>query len=343
MMTKRTRFYLISMMCLVMLTVSCEDLPDELVSQLPGDVKTITITMVAKSSVNPVFLSARVGAEAAAEELSDRYSKIEVQIDWRTPRVENALEQAERIRNAVNDGTDAILVSCSDDSILTRAIDEAVDMGVPVMTFDSDAPDSKRFAFYGPNDVEIGETVMNELSTLMGGTGTVAILGGSRRAPNLRKRVQGVKKAAATIPGIEIVGEFYHNETAEDAVAAMLDVHKAHPDLDGWAMVGGWPFFSASLIGQLDPGRYTIVAVDALPVQLPYIEKGIVDVFLGQPTFKLGDISVHKIIDRIYLEKEVKDINQMKLIRVWKDNLGGWSRQLRAWGYSDIPEKYLTM
>ena len=45
-----------------------------------------------------------------------------------------------------------------------RAIyDLAVDRGVPVMTFDSDVPNSKRFSFYGGDDVAMGRQVMAEL------------------------------------------------------------------------------------------------------------------------------------------------------------------------------------
>lgn len=333
----------IGLIGLFSLIMGCQDLTDEMVGKKPEDVKTINITMVAKSAANPVFASARLGAEAAAADLTDKYSMIEVSISWRTPLEENPEEQAERILNAVEDGTDAIIVSCSDDSILTAAINKAVDSGVPVMTFDSDAPESKRFAFYGPNDLEIGEKVMSELVTVMGTKGQVAILGGNPNAPNLQKRVQGLLKAAEKYPEIEIVGEFYHAETTEAAVAEMKRVNNEYPDLKGWAMVGGWPFFDNSMLDQIEPGKVKIVAVDALPMQLAYIDKGIVDVFLGQPTFRWGKESVEKIVDKIYLEKKVDEFYQMKLIRVWKDNLGGWARQLRAWGYTGIPEKYLTM
>jgi ribose transport system substrate-binding protein len=334
---------LIGLAGILLLVAGCQDLVGELVGTEPEDVKTITITMVAKSSTNPVFLSARVGAEAAAKDLSEKFSRINVKIDWRTSQLEDPEGQAQRMRNAVSDGTNAIIVSCSDEKILTRAIDAAVDRGVPVMTFDSDAPSSKRFAFYGPNDVKIGENVMNELVALMGDKGQVAILGGNQSAPNLQKRVQGVKKAAAKYPGIEIVGEFYHIETAEDAAAEVFRVNSAYPDLKGWAMVGGWPLFSEALMGKIDPGKIKIVAVDALPVQLPYVEKGIVPVLLAQPTFKWGKIPVEKVIDKIYKNKDVPEINQMKLIRVSRENLGGWSRQLRAWGYEGVPVKYLKM
>src|SRR6266446_8693884 len=110
--------------------------------------KTIKIALIAKSSTNPVFLSARTGAEAAAKELSAKYN-IDIVIDWRTPPAEDGQVQAQRIAAAVNEGDDAIVVSCSDASKLTGAINDAAARGVPVMTLDNDAKQSKRIACYG--------------------------------------------------------------------------------------------------------------------------------------------------------------------------------------------------
>jgi ribose transport system substrate-binding protein len=306
------------------------------------DVRIITITMVAKSETNPVFMSAKLGAEAAAKDLSDKYSKLDVVIDWRTPLLEDPNGQAQRILAAVDEGTDAILVACSNEQILEAAIDKAVERGVPVMTFDSDAPDSKRFAYYGADDIELGESVMDELAELMGNKGKVAILAGSKNAPNLQQRVEGVKSAAFRYPWIEIVGVFNHEETAQQAADEVLRVNNAYPEIRGWAMVGGWAFFSEALIDKIDPQKIKIVAVDALPEQLPYVEKGIVPVLLGQPTFKWGKESVEKIVDKIHFEKDVPVINKMKLIRVSRANLGGWARQIKAWGYEGVPRHYLT-
>ncbi len=336
-------FFVISLISLTLSVTGCKDAVEELAGVEPANVKNIKITMIAKSSANPVFLSAKVGAEAAAKSISEKYRKINVTIDWRTPAQENPQEQAEKMRSAVDDGASAILVSCSDKDTLTAAINAAVEKGIPVMTFDSDAQDSKRFAFYGPNDLEIGQNVMAELVKLMGEKGQIAILAGNAAAPNLQTRVEGVQKEAAKYAGIEIVGVFNHIETAEDAAAEVIRVNNAYPELKGWAMVGGWPFFSDALMGKIDPQKIKIVAVDALPVQLPYIEKGIVPVMLGQPTFKWGKVSVETIVDKIHFNKEVPVTTQMKLIKVSKDNLGGWSRQLRAWGYTGIPEEYLKM
>ncbi len=39
----------------------------------------------------------------------------------------------------------------------------------------------------------------------------------------------------------------------------------------------------------------------------------------------------------------VEEMNEMELVRVTKDNLGEWARQLRDWGFTDVPEEYLGM
>jgi ribose transport system substrate-binding protein len=186
--------------------------------------------------------------------------------------------QAQRIAQAVNEGAHAVMISCSDAGKVTGAINDAVARGVPVMTWDSDAPQSRRFAFYGVDDVKVGERVLAELAPQIGGQGKVAVLAGNQNAPNLRKRVDGVRLEAGKHPGIQIVDTFFHPETPQDAAAEVVRVQNAYPDIRGWAMVGGWPLFTKTLLGDLDPARVKIVAVDALPAQLPYVDKGLAPV-----------------------------------------------------------------
>ena len=307
-----------------------------------GGRDALKIALIAKSSTNPVFLSARTGAEAAARELSQKHG-IPIEVAWLTPPTEDGQVQAQRIAQAVNEGADAVLVSCSDAGKVTGAINDAVARGVAVMTFDSDAPQSKRFAFYGVDDVKTGEAVMAELARQMGDKGKVAILAGNQNAPNLRKRVEGVKQEAARHPGLSIVDTFFHIETPQDAAAEVVRVQNAYREIQGWAMVGGWPLFTRTLLGDLDPARVKIVAVDALPAMLPYVDKGLAPVLLAQPTYMWGHVSVGAIVDRLHLKKDVPERIPMELVRVSKENLGQWARQLKDWGFTDVPEAYLKM
>jgi ribose transport system substrate-binding protein len=302
----------------------------------------LKIAMIAKSSTNPVFLSARTGAEAAARELSQKHG-IPIEIVWLTPPAEDGQVQAQRLTQAVNEGASAVLISCSDAGKVTGAINDAVARGVPVMTFDSDAPESKRFAFYGVDDLKTGRLVMSELAKQMGEKGHVAILAGNQNAPNLRKRVEGVKEEAKKYPGMKIVDTFYHVETPQDAAAEVIRVQNAYPQIQGWAMIGGWPLFTQTLLTDLDPKKVKIVAVDALPAELAYVEKGLAPVLLAQPTYLWGNVSVQKIVEKVHLKQDVPAIIPMELVRVSKENLGTWARQLKDWGFTDVPETYLKM
>ena len=302
----------------------------------------IKIAMIAKSSTNPVFLSARTGAEAAAKELSAKHN-VPIEIVWLTPPAEDGQVQAQRLAQAVNEGATAALISCSDAGKVTGAINDAVARGVPVMTFDSDAPESKRFAFYGVDDRKTGQAVMDELAKQMGGKGSIAILAGNQNAPNLRKRVDGVKDAAKKYPDIKIVETFYHVETPQDAAAEVIRAQNAYPQIQGWAMIGGWPLFTQTLLTDLDPKKVKIVAVDALPAELAYVEKGLAPVLLAQPTYLWGYVSVQKIVEKVHLKQDVPTIIPMELVRVSKETLGKWARQLREWGFTDVPDEYVKM
>src|SRR5580704_4985280 len=292
--------------------------------------KSYTIGVVAKSQGNPVFQAARVGAEDAARDLGKKYN-IDIKIDWRTPNEEDAQKQAEAIEQLVLAGADGIAVSCSDANKLTDAINSAVKNGVPVATFDSDAPASKRFVTYGVDDLKCGEQVMDELAKVMDGKGVVAILAGNQNAPNLQKRVQGVKNAAKKYPGIVIRGTFYHKETPQDAAAKVEQVMQANPDIAGWAMIGGWPLFTDNAL-KWPPGTVKCVSVDALPLELAYLRSGHVQKLLSQQCYEWGYRSVEHLIDKIYLKKDPASVVDVSaLIPVTLENVDAFAKNWDKW------------
>jgi ribose transport system substrate-binding protein len=292
--------------------------------------KSYTIGLVAKSQGNPVFQAARVGANDAARDLGAKHN-LRIKIDWRTPNEEDAQKQAEAIEQLVLAGASGIAVSCSDANKLTDAINSAVKNGVPVATFDSDAPASKRFVTYGVDDVKCGEQVMTELAKIMNGKGTVAILAGNQNAPNLQKRVQGVKNVAKKNPGIKILETYYHKETPQDAAAKVEEVMQAHPDITGWAMVGGWPLFTDNAL-KWAPGTVKCVSVDALPPQLAYLRSGHVQLLLAQQVYEWGYRSVELLINKIHLKKNPTVLHEVSpLVPVTKENVDQFAKNWEKW------------
>jgi ribose transport system substrate-binding protein len=73
------------------------------------------------------------------------------------------------------------------------------------------------------------------------------------------------------------------------------------------------------------------------------VDKGLAPVLLAQPTYLWGYVSVQRIVDKVHLQQDVPEIIPMELTRVTKENLGTWARQLRDWGFADVPQEYLAL
>ena len=60
---------------------------------------------------------------------------------------------------------------------------------------------------------------------------------------------------------------------------------------------------------------------------------------LAQPTYLWGYESVKLIFDKVHLKKDVPQIIPMELVRVTKENLGTWARQLENVGLHRRPRR----
>lgn len=266
-----------------------------------GGGERYVIGVVAKSQGNPVFKAARVGAEDAARDLEEKYG-IKVDVRWQTPNSEDAQVQAQYVEQLVASGVDGIAISVINADVLNGALTDAVEQGVTVMTFDSDAPSSGRMAYYGVDDKAAGAAVMRELARVMGESGVVAILAGNQQATNLQDRVKGVREEAAKHPGIQVLETYYHPETANDAASRMQSVQNTHPEITGWALVGGWPLYTDNALDGIHE-HAKVVSLDPLPLPLEYLKKGQVQVLIGQPYYGWGYESVTYLVEKLHNAK----------------------------------------
>jgi ribose transport system substrate-binding protein len=279
-----------------------------------ADKRTIRIGMVAKSEANDVFQAAHTGALDAAKELGEK-DGVDIQIDWRTPPTDDAAKQADAINSLANDNVDGITVSCSEARMLNSAINDAVDKGVTVVCFDSDAPKSKRLCDYGTDDTQLGHLLMSEMARIMGEKGTIAILAGRQTAPNLQLRVKAVREELAKYPNMHELngdgnGVFYHEETPGAAAQEVSSVMAANEGkIDGWVFVGGWPLFTDNALQWKPPGSIKVVSCDALPKQLEYIRNGYVQELVSQDCYGWGHRTVEILVDKILNGKDPEGMN----------------------------------
>ena len=289
--------------------------------------KKLVFAFVPKLLDNPVFQVAWQGAQAGAQDLGG--GKIEAQRS--APVKSDAIEQAGIIESLIEKKVDGIAVSVNDADALTESINKAVDAGIPVVTFDSDAPKSKRSAFYGTANYASGKTMGEYLVKYMGKKGSIAILMGTPGAPNLEERKNGLLDYLKDYPDITVAATEYCYDDVNQGVSKMEAVMQAHPELKGWVLAGAWGIFTPAPgpFAAKKPGDLTVISFDALPEELEYVRQGYVQVLLGQKLWGWGYESV-RLLKELKEGKAPQGVIDSGVDIVTKDNVEAYAEKWKT-------------
>lgn len=295
----------------------------------------LTIAWVSKSLGNPVFDHGYNGAKARAAELSAA-GPYQVELIAAAPTSADAVEQTRVLDDLITRRVDGIAVSCNDPIACANPIDRAVAAGIPVMTWDSDAPASGRFTFLSIDNYTAGRKAAELLAAALDGQGKVAIITGVPGGLNLEERVAGFREVLAGYPAMRIVAEVATGEDISKGVQGVEEVMQAHPDLAGWFFAGMWPLFAdRGAMPQWEAatraGTLKTVCFDTLPFQLELLRDGYLTALIGQKYWGWGYDSVQILYDRIVHEQEfpgfidtgmdiVTENNVEAMIRAWETN-----------------------
>lgn len=292
-----------------------------------ADEKKLVFAFVPKLLDNPVFQLAWTGAQAGAAELGG--GRVEVQRF--APVKSDAVEQAQIIESLIEKKVDGIAVSVNDADALKESIDKAMDAGIPVVTFDSDAPKSKRISYYGTHNRNCGRQLGEFLVQKMGPKGKIGILLGTPGAPNLEERKEGLLEVLKRYPDIQVVATEFCYDDVNKGVSVMEAAMQAHPDMTGWALPGAWALFTPppGPFGTKKPGDLTVVAVDALPEELEYLRQGYVDVLLGQKLYGWGYESIRSLL-AIKEGKKPQEVVDSGLDVVTKENVEDYAQKWKT-------------
>jgi ribose transport system substrate-binding protein len=204
----------------------------------------------------------------------------------------NGVEQATVLDQVIGTKPTGILVTAADAKALVPGINRAMKAGIPVVTFDTDAPTSDRLAFVGTDNYQSGRVLGNYLGQLLKGQGKIAILtvvGPSHLAERL-KGVQDVLKES--YKGVTIAAVQDDKSQPEVSTNVTVSLLQAHPDLKAIISLHGQaaPGIVAGVrqAGKT-PGKDVLVTGWDFPKEtLDYIEKGQVAATVAQNPYAMG-------------------------------------------------------
>jgi ribose transport system substrate-binding protein len=156
--------------------------------------------LVATNIGLPYWKTAAAGFQKAATEYG-------VSAEMRGPNSFDPQAEVEEFRKVVALKPAGILVSVANSQLMTPEIDSALAAGIPVITMDSDAPESKRLYFIGTDNLKAGQLGGHRVVAQLNGKGNVVFISNPGQ-PNLDERLKGYKDVFSTYPGIKVVDVF---------------------------------------------------------------------------------------------------------------------------------------
>lgn len=252
------------------------------------DQRSHAVTLVAKSTSTEFWKSVFAGATAAATEYN-------ISLTIVGPDSEEDFEaQNEMIRDAVADGTEAIVFSAISYEENAVAIDEAASAGVSIISIDSDVDSTAIKARIGTDNVDAGRkaasAVLNtEIPQLI--VGLINYDVGSR---NGQEREQGFRESAVAdrrVAGIYTVNAL---ATQSDAREKTLTLLQEHPEINTLvAFNEPTSVGAAQAIRELELGGIVrLVGFDSNVETIDMMQSGEVTALIVQNPYAMGYLGI---------------------------------------------------
>ena len=181
-------------------------------------------------------------------------------------------------------------VTCMDADAYVDPINNAIDAGIPIVTFDSDSPNSKRTTFLGTSNYQAGVTAADYIGEKLGGKGRVACLTRTGQS-NINERIEGfTTELADKYPDIEMVQVVDAGNDENEAATNLSSLLSTDSDIDyifaalQQAVLGTETALSeAGLTGEIK-----VVGFDTDKTTLDSIKSGSVEATLSQSPYAEG-------------------------------------------------------
>jgi len=192
-----------------------------------------------------------------------------------------------------------IVVSAADPASLKDDIDAAIAQGIPVITMDSDAPNSKRLFFVGTDNYKAGLMGGRLVANRLDGKGNVVIFTFPEQ-PNLKERLQGYRDIFAEHPGIHIT-EVVDAKGDPGVIfdRTMQAVDKKEPVDAFVCLVSIAAPEVADVLTRKSVTGKLVMGMDADQRTIEGIRNGVITATLGQKPFTMAFLSI-KMLDDLH-------------------------------------------
>lgn len=245
---------------------------------LSAQKKKLKLGVILFGANNPFFDDVKKGIKEKSKELESYNCTVKIKsiplcID----------EQIKAIDIFVNEGINGIALTPYNDEKIILKINELYDMGIPVITLNTDIDGSKRLAYVGSNYYDSGKTAAGLINIITHGDVNVGIISGSKNVMCHSERISGFKNCIEeNYPHIKIVGTVYNDDDdikSYELTSQLLQ----NKDINALFFVAGGVYGGCSaVISSKRENNITSISFDSVPTTKAMIEKGLIKATICQ-------------------------------------------------------------
>jgi simple sugar transport system substrate-binding protein len=196
------------------------------------------------------------------------------------------------------DQMDGLAISSVSTDALAPLINRVVAAGIPVVTYNTDNPDSDRLAFAGQDLIQSGREAGKLMAEVLGGEGKVLITTLDAAAQWSIDRESGAREALAEASGIEVVQTINTGTDPQQIYSAIENAMLANPDIDGILSMEccSTPAAGTWVERNNATDRVKVVGFDLLDETLELVSSGAIQATIDQAPERQGYEAVNLIV-----------------------------------------------
>lgn len=227
----------------------------------------------------------------------------QIQAEYHITKFHDAQGQAAILDSAAANQVDGIIISPVNAESVRSAIDRAAEMGIPVITTDSDISNSKRLCYVGMDSAKASRVAGRLMGEFLRGSGQLAVISSAIAEENnnygVATRQQGFTDfIGKEFPEIEIVTCLESFEDADITYQKTVEILEAYPKLRGiYITCGGVAEVGRALKECGRKKEVTVVSFENYPEILQLMREDVVNCTLASDFQRQGMLPVKLIMD----------------------------------------------
>lgn len=270
------------------------------------DERRLSLVYIPKvvDETNDFWKALILGTRMAAQEYN-------AAIEIKAPTEENDVErQNELLKEAIEEGPDAILISPSSFTESNKILDEAKEKGIRISFIDSYTEEAVQDLTVATDNLEAGEKLGKFAASLLGPDDQIAIVAHVKGVSTAVEREEGFRKGLGDLAD-NIVEVVYCDSQYEKSRKLTNELMQKYPNLK---MIAGMNEYSSvgaaravKAAGAKD--RIQVVGVDSSQEAVQLMENGVFKALVVQKAFKMGYMGVKETVLMLRGKSYEKNVN----------------------------------